>query len=468
VIDPIDRDQDHSKEARVKLAILFLVLGLAITGCASNADLGGGSGNGDASVDTGGGGSFDGSIPDGPSSFQDAAPIPLGDLCPLYTEDLCIYLMQCNRWPFQNMSQCLAENTCYGLPNLTAAASRGDVLYDPSAVGACDARFRSDPCSFGFFLSIPDIFTVLRGCPGALTPELKEGDACISDGECPDGDYCRKPKNQCPGTCTAYSAVGQPCDVNGYTCGPNLFCKNNNVCGPPDMAGKPCSTANDCTNVICIGTDASYCDLNLWCDTSTMKCAPGGGVGAPCGGTDAGTAFCAGNLWCNEISSTGTCQASGGVGAPCNILGGCTTGLYCAGFVPGVKLGQCAPVEANGSSCMGQSDCAAGLFCKFNAQGTMGTCSPPSGPGGACSGADTDCQTGLTCSKDICEPMLYPPDSCSDAGGVCEESLCKSGVCVNYAKVGEACSANGDCFLGACIGGTCADTTVCANPDAGL
>jgi hypothetical protein len=64
--------------------------------------------------------------------------------------------------------------------------------------------------------------------------------------------------------------------------------------------------------------------------------------------------------------------------------------------------------------------------------------------------------------------MIYPPAACSDAGAVCEESLCKGGVCVNYAKVGEACSANGDCFLGSCIGGTCADTTVCANPDAGL
>ncbi|MGO9836579.1 MAG: hypothetical protein ACLP1X_20465 [Polyangiaceae bacterium] len=48
--------------------------------------------------------------------------------------------------------------------------------------------------------------------------------------------------------------------------------------------------------------------------------------------------------------------------------------------------------------------------------------------------------------------------------------ICNStDACQPYGSVGSACSTNNDCCTtNACIGGTCADTSVCANPgDAG-
>src|SRR5689334_21976196 len=102
-----------------------LFLSSVALGCGRNADLGGGD-------DGGGGGatpSSDATTPDGSSmSDVDAGPIALADLCPLFTEDLCIYLMQCSKAPYEDLSQCMAENTCYGVPDLTRAANQGAVL----------------------------------------------------------------------------------------------------------------------------------------------------------------------------------------------------------------------------------------------------------------------------------------------------------------------------------------------------
>src|SRR5258708_3308479 len=119
-------------------------------------------------------GSSSSQSPDGGGGGGPAAPIALQDLCPVFTEDLCIYLMQCAAVPYCDMQQGVPVHDCYGLPQLTKAAAAGAVLYDASKVGACDARFRSDPCHFAFFLFTPDIFQVLSYCPGTITPQLKQ------------------------------------------------------------------------------------------------------------------------------------------------------------------------------------------------------------------------------------------------------------------------------------------------------
>ncbi len=477
------------EEVRVKVQAWVLLLGLSVAACASNADLGGGSGDSGTLADSsvrggpdgsngGDDGSSDGEVGDagdGASNldFQDAAPIPLADLCPLFTEDLCTYLIQCDKAPYRDMSQCLAENYCYGLPELTQAAAQGAVIYDPSKVGACDARFRSDPCGFADLLFATDIFYVLSFCPGTLTPEQKQGDACVSDGECQSGLFCNKgDTGACPGTCTAYSTAGQPCDTNGLQCADGFLCNASNICEATTGAvGTPCTSDSDCggsTIYICLGDAACNEPPVLWCDKSTGTCAAGLDAGAACGPADAGNQPCARGLSCAAVLLTGTCVAPGPAGTPCSDDSACETGLHCGAFQFDVSLGKCAPPTVEGAACTSQTECASGLFCKYDEGGTSAVCSAPSGLGGACTGnSNADCQTGLTCSNQICMNTLYPGDACGDATSLCVLSTCKSGVCANYAKVGGACATTSDCFEGACVAGTCADTTVCANPGDG-
>jgi hypothetical protein len=477
-----------------QLGALFCA-GVGIAGCGQSANLGGpgepsgstsgsasgatsGSASGSAPSGASGAGELDGSMPSDGSlaAYQDAAPLALADLCPIYTQDLCTYLMQCSGTPYQNMAQCLSENTCYGLPDLTRAATEGAVVYDPTVVGQCDARFRADPCGFALFLFSTDIFDVLSYCPGALTPELSAGDACVSNGECASGLYCNKASGTCPGTCTAYSALGEPCDVNGLSCGQNLVCRSN-ACIALATVGSSCMTDSDCPSEICIGVDSGYC-ANLWCDPTTNTCAAGVGAGQVCGPTDAGAnVACENDLGCVSLEGTGTCAAPGAAGAPCTFDSNCQTGLHCEGFVIGHQLGQCAAPLPLGASCNDTTACGAGLFCKYDAQGINGACAPPSGPGDSCTSSDSDCQPGLTCqvgatvnglAQRECLTKVYPPAQCSDGGtSFCVESLCKNGQCVNYANVGDPCMAGGDCTTGACLGGQCADTTVCSNPNDG-
>lgn len=474
--------------------LCLLCAGVGTAGCGQSANLGGPSATGSTSGGTSGTGSsggagatssgasgadeLDGSTPfDGSlAAYQDAAPLALADLCPVFTQDLCTYLMQCNGTPYQNMAQCLSENTCYGVPDLARAASEGAVVYDPSKVGQCDAVFRADPCGFGLFLFSTDIFDVLSYCPGALTPELKAGDACVASGECASGLYCNKTGGACPGTCTAYSAAGEPCDVNGLLCGQNLVCRSN-MCIPLASVGSSCATAADCPSEICIGVDSGYC-ANLWCDPATNTCAAGVGAGQACGPTDAGAnVVCANEFSCVSLELAGTCAAPGPVGAACTFDSDCQTGLHCDGFVITRQLGQCAAPLPIGASCNSTVACAAGLFCKYDAQGLNGACATPSGPGDFCTSSDSDCQPGLTCqvaatvngrAQSECLTKAYPPAPCGDGGtSICIESLCKNGQCVDYANVGDPCVTNGDCTTGACLGGKCADTTVCSNPNDG-
>jgi len=57
-----------------------------------------------------------------------AAPIAIQDLCPVFTHDLCTYLMQCSGARYRDAAHCERELTCFGLPELTAAAASGGEL----------------------------------------------------------------------------------------------------------------------------------------------------------------------------------------------------------------------------------------------------------------------------------------------------------------------------------------------------
>jgi hypothetical protein len=420
----------------------------------------GGNAGGDA-------GAFDAGV-------YDAAPIPLGDLCSVFTQDLCIYLMQCNSARYRDLAHCEAELDCYGLPQLQMSAANGGVVYNPAQVGMCNARFLADPCGFAFFLFAPDIFKVLKLCPGTITPLRKAGDPCVSDGECTQGLYCQKVAG-CPGTCTPFSQVGGAC-VPPAQCDPSLLCGSSGfvsdasteVCHPPPKAGDSCKSTGDCGSTVHCPADPSFCAgvVNLWCDATSGTCQPGVGEGAACGPTSDASPLgnaveCASNVWCDQVfvDKPGTCRAVSGVGGPCNDTG-CGVGLHCDGYVPldpGAKLGTCAAPAPAGGACRVPSDCQGNAYCG------SGTCGGGLPFGSMCL-QDTDCQSNLTCASGKCAHAAYPGDPCDGTNNVCVLSLCRNGTCVDHAKVGQQCTVNTDCATNACYMGTCADTSVCRVP----
>lgn len=425
-----------------------------------------GGSNPSAPASTGGGNSV--STSSTISTSPKAAPIPLDSLCPLFTNDLCVYLMQCAHAAYRDMDHCKAEVDCYGLPVLTAAAAAGKVLYDPSAVGTCSAKFLNDPCNF--FGSAPwstDIFSVLAQCPGAIAAKVPVGDACeAATGECATG-YCQKTDRVCPGKCTAYGQVGDSC-AGSAPCDATLRCNDQRLCAPYGKVGDLCQTAEDCPpTVTCPVGDASCTPARYFCDPATKACKAAVGEGSPCGyvlGAGLGTIVCADGLWCDQgaLTASGTCRMSGGAGAPCSEYGGCAYGakLHCVGTDsshPAAMVGVCTPQGSVGASCTFESDCQADLHCAANK-----ACAAPAAVGGACS-TRTDCATGLGCAGTVCVKAAYPGDACaSDAD--CVLSLCKNGTCADHAKVGEACATNADCTTGVCAAGVCADKSVCAVP----
>ena len=49
-----------------------------------------------------------------------ATPIELPDLCPIFTRDLCVYLMQCSGARYRDAAHCERELSCYGLSRTDA------------------------------------------------------------------------------------------------------------------------------------------------------------------------------------------------------------------------------------------------------------------------------------------------------------------------------------------------------------
>ena len=384
--------------------------------------------------------------------------LPLANLCAAYTNDLCVFLTQCGGTDFKDMAQCLAETDCLGVARLVSEVGAGAVGYDAVAAGACQARFLADPCHFGSYLFVPQVFEVLSQCPGTLTPMRAVGDPCIYLSECAAGSYCQRTSSVlCPGTCTPYQAVGESCSPGVSACAPGNYCIDG-TCHVPPKPGDACTTDEDC------GPAGGLAPL--WCDVAgTGTCQSAAGVGAPCGepSPDAGVnslISCASPAWCDAlfVNLSGTCRAPSGGGAPCG-NSSCLSGFHCVGYVPlgsAATLGTCVGPGASGDACTFSSDCAAGLGCP------SGTCAPPVAVNGACS-TDTDCQSGLFCSNNICLSARYPGDSCADAGSGCVHSLCKAGTCVDYLKAGQPCGASTDCISGTCANSVCLDTSVCVN-----
>ncbi|RYZ02413.1 MAG: hypothetical protein EOO73_31860 [Myxococcales bacterium] len=388
-----------------------------------------------------------------------APPIAISDLCPLFTRDLCVYLMQCQGARYENAAHCERELTCFGLPQLTAAAERGAVDYDPRQVGVCHARFEASPCTFAEFIFTPDIYDVLQYCPGAVKPKLRVGEACSSSGECTEGSYCYQGgKAQCPGECLAPASEGQSC-TEGKRCAEGLSC-DGVACAPQQQPGSPCEFGCE-YGLSC--PRGEICPGNLWCN-EVGQCETGRLEGEPCGPTGSGAqgslAQCAIHLWCDDPNGEGKCRKQSPEGGACRAGAAyaCTDGLHCVGAGSGAAatLGTCQPPGPAGQDCGEDEDCQSGLACISEKCAALGA-------QGAPCGGDDDCAPGLVCFEQKCATARYPGDACD--GTRCTFSRCVNGSCEYHARVGEPCAVKSDCATSQCVGGLCYDDSVCRAPE---
>jgi len=449
-------------------AWLCLALTTSLLACGRGSgrvsrDAGAVGGQGGSSFTAGAGGSAPPTAGAGGGGSVAAAPIAVTDLCPIFTSDLCIYLMQCGGERYKDLDQCKRELDCYGMTQLLDSAANHRVTYDPSKVGACHQTFLASPCTFGSFIFTPDIYEVLSFCPGTLTPNQGDGDPCVSDGECKANLYCYKGADwQCPGVCQAKAQNGDSC-AGSAQCASGLTCGTGQVCVPAQKAGDTCDSYCN-YSFACLGSDP--CPGNIWCDQSSHTCQPGRLEGEACGtllnGLADHTPICAINLWCNAVGTgTGTCQRASSQGGPCSGTElSCAKGLHCDGYVSdgaGAKLGTCVGPAPAGSNCSSTSDCQTGMTC------TGGVCGALAPAGGFCYG-DSDCAAGLVCNSQTCAPARYPGASCNTTDQPCAYSRCMNGTCQDLLKVGQACAGPDDCATSECVNGFCYDSSVCNAP----
>ena len=397
---------------------------------------------------------LDGGLP------SSGGPLPLSQLCAAVTADICAFGMQCARWEYRDVAHCVAAVACTGVMDLSASVASGAVTYDPVEAGRCQARFQSDPCNFGSFLVIPNVFQILSRCPGTLTPRRGAGDACVVTEECTAALYCKKQTLGalpiCPGQCTPVPKAGESC--TNAPCAPGLYCSAQ-VCRPYAHVQDACASDGECFADPAVGT------TRLWCDLASHTCRPPAAEGELCGiktpGGDASMQiFCAPGLWCDAlfVNRTGACRKPGGAGSPCsNNFDACAPGLHCVGYSADMTLGTCAAPVTSGGECVMDADCTADLRC------INGVCSTPSPVAGACE-STSDCQQGLTCPYDDfkCRQPRYPGDACGDPDAACVQSICRDGHCVDFAAIGQPCVTGSDCQLGlGCPRGVCRDSSIC-------
>ncbi|MFH1529680.1 MAG: SUMF1/EgtB/PvdO family nonheme iron enzyme [Pseudomonadota bacterium] len=268
-------------------------------------------------------------------------------------------------------------------------------------------------------------------------------------GVCEDGEICTK-----TGTCMAGICV------NGGT----TNCKDDNLCTTdscqpgvgcqhvfntaPCSDGDACTTADICSEGICVGPEAVDCDDGDPC--STDLCDPGPG----CLYTPASGAECVDGNACtlDDVCDTGVCV--GGPPPDCDDLNLCTDDS-CAPATGCVHAPNTVPCD-DGDVCTVGDTCALGgcgsgvdpLPCDDGDACTTNLCDPTEG----CYYVDASaaCDDGTTCTVDSCDPSSGCVNEPVTDGEPCATGKCFQGACCTPICGGKEC---GDDWCG----GTCGD-----------
>ncbi len=288
---------------------------------------------------------------------------------------------------------------------------------------------------------------------------------CSSGLECAANEACIS------SVCTPYS---QNCQVTG-DCVSGFYCFGG-ACVKKQGLGAPCGTQTEaCASGACV--DNVCC--NSLCAGSCQTCITGTLVGdgddGTCGSVPAGedpdnecgAAACDGNGACFGKTQGTPCGAN----FECS-TGQCSDGVCCNGACAGAcetcATGTCEAIPdsmdpdgecAGGSACSGGRACypgSHGTSCDHDYECVSGFCTDRVCCNAACDGVCRVCDAAGACQA---VASASDPDTCSStvAGGSCAAPcMCDVGAVCSTSPAG-ACSADGQCASGRCLGGVCCD-----------
>ena len=303
--------------------------------------------------------------------------IPLSELPQRTAQTVCAFGVQCGQFP--DKVTC-ASSIQVNLAQLTADVMSGKINYDGSAAQDCLAAIGVSElasCKRSGASTLPE-----PRCSDAFLGTVAAGEPCFVDEECASlecdrtacagvtgccagacrapiaggvrgpvalGAECVDPAAPCgqdayclispasagtgssTGTCTARTAVGQPCGFSDQ-CVPGSFCFfDSSVAGMPGVEGA-CRLLSASGQPCTAGSGNSMCDsVTDFCDPVSLKCVARVKVGGGCtsDGDCVGFAFCDPGIH--------LCVARGAAGSTCDPAGGahCLGSLTCIG-------GQCS------------------------------------------------------------------------------------------------------------------------------
>jgi hypothetical protein len=230
---------------------------------------------------------------------------------------------------------------------------------------------------------------------------------------CDDGNLCTQVDTCQNGTCVGGNPVicsaSDQCHEAG-TCDPDTgLCSN-----PPKADGAPCDDGNPCTQTdtcqsgACVGgnpvvcTASDQCHVAGVCDPTTGTCSnPAKPNGAPC---DDGNVCTSG-----DTCQGGVCTSGTAVAGCCNTAADCPT-----------PANQCKQAACVSNACVEQN--------KANGTGCN----------------DGDACVGDTCLNGVCQSV------CTGGNICCGPTTMFPGSC-KFAT-GHACTGNGNCCSGNCVG----------------
>jgi hypothetical protein len=362
---------------------------------------------------------------DAGASCSGLTPVTVETYCRARAESVVAHLVRCGVLGTAGAAEMLhEESVSCDATNLALGVAAGTVVFDGARAACCNAHYASDVDCF----SGPE-----HGDPACddVVGTLPLGAACTRSEDCRDG-YCQVGAS-CPGTCVAYAAPGQRCDVGAAICDPT-----------------------------------SNCDTGCW--NSTNVCMRRTGIeGAACHPV-AGEG-CAQGLLCDAINRVtsapiGTCRAIPTRGADCSA----SYALWCdlqtsiCAYDFATHTGTCvAPLTTGDTRCIVDDHCAGDAYCRGGDywHSGYGTCTPRALRGESC--AIDECVAGLDCLAGlVCGDLPTVDGACIVSSG-CRDAICNGeGVCVPLHAEGEPCLTNADCASANCRPDTLTCAPLCA------
>lgn len=358
------------------------------------------------------------------SSTKPSNPSDLSDpsaFCDAYSKAMANHQLTCLGG---TLTDSLAPLCLFG-PN--TEVSSGSVSYDPVAASACLDELPTLPC---WQYDGSD-------CSKVFTGTIQEGGACFPAfgiTECVPGTRCVA-NVRCPGVCTGYAQLGEPCDMNSDSstfCGAGLSCSSQCVAvpvAPTPAIGTPCTWYYDCQD----GNVALACE------------GPNGPVDNP-GSTD------------------GTCQPPRDDG-PCFSSADCRSSVCAGGSAAPMTAGVCIPPKVTGDACTpGLRECGPGTYC-----GSASACVLLPTVGQSCAASLAE---GKGCLDVLCDPVSLTCVPFGKLGDPCQIFTCgiefacdpTSLTCVPGCLRGSACGASGQaCCAAGSKAGLCNSGLACVN-----